>query len=807
MTICAACSQENPPIAQFCLACGRPLAGAKAASREERRIVTVIFVDLVGFTSRAETLDPEDVRAILAPYHDRVRAEIESFGGIVEKFIGDAVVGVFGAPTAYGDDPERAVRAALSVRAALGTQVRIAVNTGEALVTMGARPELGEAMVAGDVINPASRLQSAAPAGGVLVGGETYRCTHQVVSYAEAEPVTAKGKDAPIEVWLAERLATDDGTPGTPLVGRVGELAMLKGIWERAAAGSPHLVTVLGPPGVGKSRLAAEFRRIVTADGGRVVRGRCLPYRESSAYGAFATQVKQVAGIFENDEPLAAAEKLRAECDRLAVPDPSVVAGHLGLILGFDSETPAEDRETLFFSVRCFIEAIAAEWPTVLLFEDIHWADRGLLDLIEQLAGRMHGARVLLLTLARADLLDSRPGWGGGLPGYISMPLQPLVGAEAEALAFNVLRGIEESERQRRASMFAEMAEGNPLFIEQLAATLVERPTGTSEALPTTIRGIVAARLDALPADERAVLTTSSVMGKVFWRGPVEQVADDVADLDDTLAALERRDLIRREAVSAITGERQYTFRHMMIRDAAYEMLPRARRQELHADTARYLEQSAPQSGEAVAQMARHWREAGEGDRACRRAGRPSAAGPWTTPRRSTRRRSTSSRRTTPSCGATYADAWRWSGRRTSTSTRRSGRRARRSGLRVRQVLRADVTHDLVDDVDHVLAQLLRVRAHHLLVGCGVHAERPDATVVSDDDVAVLPGDRRELRVDQALGARRHRRHLFDGHLEGAFHEIARHVRDLTVRADAPATAPAARSSRPSPQPPPRARR
>ena len=615
---CAACNQENPPIAQFCLTCGRPLAGGKPTSREERRIVTVIFVDLVGFTSRAETLDPEDVRAILAPYHDRVRDEIESFGGVVEKFIGDAVVGVFGAPTAYGDDPERAVRAALSVRAALGTQVRIAVNTGEALVTIGARPERGEAMVAGDVINTAARLQSAAPAGGVLVGAETYRCTNGLVDYAVAEPVVAKGKELPVEVWLAERVASGDGRPGAELVGRVGELAMLKGIWERATAGTPHLVTVLGPPGVGKSRLASEFRRIVTAGGGRTVRGRCLPYRESSAYGAFATQVKQFAGIFENDEPDVVLAKLRAESERLAVPDPEVVAGHLAIILGIDPHIVAEDREALFFSVRCFIEAAAAEQATVLVFEDIHWADRGLLDLIEQLVGRMHGLPVLLLTLARPELLDNRPGWGGGLPGYISMPLQPLVGVEAQALAFNVLRGIEESERQRRAAMFAEMAEGNPLFIEQLAATVAERPADTAEALPTTIRGIVAARLDALPPGERSVLLSAAVMGKVFWRGPVERVAEDATTLGDTLAALERRDLIRREAVSAIAGEQQYSFRHMLIRDAAYDMLPRMRRQELHADLARYLEQEAPTAGEAITQMARHWREAGEGDRAVR---------------------------------------------------------------------------------------------------------------------------------------------------------------------------------------------
>jgi class 3 adenylate cyclase len=616
---CSACGQDNPDIAQFCLACGRPLAGGTAPAREERRIVTVIFVDLVGFTSRAESLDPEDVRAILSPYHDRVRDEIESFGGVVEKFIGDAVVGVFGAPTAFGDDPERAVRAALSVRTALGTQVRIAVNTGGALVTIGARPELGEAMVAGDVINTAARLQSAAPAGGVLVGAETHACTHQVVEYTAAEPVVAKGKEEPIEVWLAERIASEAGGPGTPLVGRVGELSMLRGIWERATEGRmPHLVTVLGPPGVGKSRLATEFRRVVEAGGGRTVRGRCLPYRESSAYGAFATQVKQLAGIFENDDPELVLSKLEAASARLAVPDADVVARHLGIIVGIDPHLAVEDRETLFFSVRCFIEAVAAEQPTVLVFEDIHWADPGLLDMIELLAGRLHGLPILLLTMARPEMLDARPGWGGGLPGYTSLPLQPLAGAEAHALAFNVLRGFEESERERRAALFAAMGEGNPLFIEQLAAAVAERPADSSDALPTTIRGIVAARLDALPAGERAVLLDAAVMGKVFWRGPVERVTDDADALTDTLVALERRDLIRRETVSAIAGEQQYTFRHMLIRDAAYEMLPRARRQRLHADLARYLEEEAPDVGEAVTQKARHWREAGEGDRAVR---------------------------------------------------------------------------------------------------------------------------------------------------------------------------------------------
>jgi class 3 adenylate cyclase len=459
--ICPSCGQENPDNARFCLACGKELAPDTAPRREERRVVSVIFVDLVGFTERSEKLDPEDVQAILAPYHDCVRREIESFGGLVEKFVGDAVVGLFGAPTAFGDDAERAARAALAVREAvrelndctpgLKLQLRIAVNTGEALVTVDARPELGEAMVAGDVVNTASRLQSAAPTNGIVVGGETRRLTRDAIVYEPTEPVIAKGKAAPVEAWLAVEAAIPIGERGgarAPLVGRVRELEQLRGIWERTSAErKPHLVTVLGQPGVGKTRLATEFGSAVEQLGGRTISGRSLPYRESSAYFAFAIQVKQLCGIFESDPVDVALEKLRGRVEALVGPGHAKeVSDHLAILLGLDPEGSVSDRETLFFSVRVFIEAVARDRPTVLVFEDIHWADSSLLDLVELLAARLRDLPILLLALARPDLLEARPTWGGGLPAYSALPLEPLSPQEARELAGHLLSQSRTSE-------------------------------------------------------------------------------------------------------------------------------------------------------------------------------------------------------------------------------------------------------------------------------------------------------------------------------------------------------------------------
>jgi class 3 adenylate cyclase len=621
---CSSCGQENPDIARFCLACGASLE-AETPRREERRIVSVVFVDLVGFTSRSEQLDPEDVRAILTPYHGTVRDELESFGGVVEKFVGDAVMAVFGAPTSHGDDPERAVRAALAVRDAVAAlnaeqpelelRIRGAVNTGEAVVTLSARPALGEAMVAGDVVNTASRLQGSAPVGEIIVGEETYRATRSAIEYEAVEPVVAKGKSAPIEAWRAVAPTTAGGErdlSSTPFVGRDREVGLLDATWERVELERrPHLITMLGPPGVGKSRLTAEFTERIAARGGRVVRGRCLPYRERSAYGAFAMQIKELAGIFDSDDVEVATGKLRALVERLVGKEEAeAVAGHIAILLGLETKATAPDRDSLFQSVRIFIEAGARDEATAFVFEDIHWADQALLDLIELLAARLHDLPVLLLTLARPELLDTRPGWGGGLLAYNALPLEPLGGSDAAALALHLLGA------DTKAAQVAEAAEGNPLFIEQLAAVLSERGTSATETLPTTIRGLVSARLDALPAEEREVILDASICGRIFWLGALVRIARDPDGLRNALAALERRDLLRRDNVSRIEGDEQWSFKHVLIRDVAYDLQPRARRRDGHRQVAEFIEASTPEVGEAGAALARHWRGAGELERA-----------------------------------------------------------------------------------------------------------------------------------------------------------------------------------------------
>ena len=623
---CPHCGQANAAEARFCNACGRQLATAGA--REERKIVTVLFVDLVGFTARADHLDPEDVRAILTPYYARLRTEIESFGGTVEKFIGDAVVGVFGAPVAHGDDPERAVRAALSVRAAiaemnagderLDLQVRLAVNTGEAIVSLGARPELGEGMVAGDVINTASRLQSSAPTDGILVGELTYRATHSLVEYHEVGPMTVKGKDIPVRGWLALSMHAGPGeraTANVPLVGRVRETAILRRLFDGVVDEQrPHLVTVFGEAGVGKTRLAAEFTDEREAAGFRVLRGRSLPYGEKTMHGPFTQHVKQFAGIFASDDVEAARDKLHAAVALLGIGDGAdELVAHLALFIGLGRDDEVADRQVLFFATRQFVEAVARDRPTVFVFEDLHWADAGTFDLLEVLASRIRHSPVMLLALARPDVLLSHPGWGGGLPSYSALSLEALGPDDLRELAALLLRSDPSSSTARRV---AEKAEGNPLFIEELAASVAEVSAAATQNLPTTIRELVSARIDALPPDERRVLLAAAAVGKTFWRGALQRLESGWGGLSESLDALESHDLVRRESSSWIEGDEQFTFKHVLIREVAYATLPRATRKERHAAVAEFLEAATGGAAATATALAVHWREAGEPERA-----------------------------------------------------------------------------------------------------------------------------------------------------------------------------------------------
>jgi class 3 adenylate cyclase len=627
MVVCPNCAAENPEGARFCNACGTPLTDGLAAGREERRIVTALFADISGFTARAERMDPEDVRAILSRYYDRLRVAIEAFDGTVEKFIGDAVVAIFGAPIAHGDDPERAMRAAFAVCAAvaemnasdpdLELEVRVAVNTGEVIVSL-ADTELREGMVAGDVINTASRIQSAAPTNSILVGEETYRATRGLFDFEAVEPLVAKGKREPVPVWLALAPKAEPGErqlSTVPMLGRAHELAALERIFEGVIAERrPHLVTIFGDAGIGKTRLAAEFAERLHAEGARVLRGRSLPYGESTLYGPFAQHVKQFADIFASDDVAEAQQKLQDALDALSTPETTAeIISPLEILTGLSASGEVGDRQILFRAARRFVEALARTRPTLLLFEDLHWADGATLDLLEVLASRVREVPLMCLALARPDLLGTRPAWGGGLPAYSALSLERLSEEDARELAHALLaRG----DRRPRELQLVDTAEGNPLFIEELVATTIERSASAAGSLPTTIRELVSARLDALPSEQRDVLLDAAVVGKVFWRGALERMREDGVVLEDALDSLEARDLIRHEPLSWIEREEQFAFKHALIREVAYATLPRARRRELHAIVAEYLELATAGAAATATALARHWREAGEDERA-----------------------------------------------------------------------------------------------------------------------------------------------------------------------------------------------
>ena len=606
MQTCPQCGRENAEDARFCAGCGARIVTAEPETKE-RKVVSVLFADLVGFTSRAESLDPEDVGAILGPYHERLRNELERHGGTVEKFIGDAVVALFGAPAAHEDDPERAVRAALAIRDWVREeerlQVRVAVNTGEALVSLGARPSAGEGMAAGDVVNTAARLQTAAPVNGVLVGERTYRATRHAIDYREAEPVEAKGKDRPLPVWEALEAHARFGVDvpheaRTALVGREHELGVLRGALERVRSErSPQLVTLVGVPGIGKSRLLYELSQIVEAEPELISwrQGHSLPYGAGVSFWALGEVVKAQAGILESDDEEAAERKLGEMIAEL-VPrqaDADWVRRHLAALagLGRDEGSPGSDRRAETFAAWTrFFEALAELRPLVLVLEDLHWADDGLLDFVDHLVDWAGAVPVLVVATARPELLERRPTWGGGKPNATTLSLSPLSQEDTARLLGALLgRSLLEAGEQAR---LLERVGGNPLYAEQYAQMLDERGHGDELELPESIQGIVGARLDALPPEEKQLLHDAAVIGKVFWPGAVAALGDhrDPFELEERLHALERKQFVRRDRRSSIGDETQYAFLHLLLRDMAYAQIPRAARLDKHLRAARWLE-------------------------------------------------------------------------------------------------------------------------------------------------------------------------------------------------------------------------
>jgi class 3 adenylate cyclase/tetratricopeptide (TPR) repeat protein len=592
---CPSCGRENADDARFCSQCATPL-DAEASVREERKVVTCLFCDLVGFTARAESMDPEDVRRLLQPYHAQVRGELERFGGTVEKFIGDAVMAVFGAPVAHEDDPERAVRAALSIRDQLvdegELEVRIGITTGEALIALGASPSAGEGMASGDVVNTAARLQTAAPTNGILVDETTYRATERAIEYAEARAIDAKGKAAPVSVWTATRARARvavERVGGAALVGRKQELTLLRETLSRVIRErQPQLVTLVGVPGIGKSRLVYElFQTIETGEHGLVYwrHGRSLPYGDGITFWALGEMVKAQAGILESDSAEAAGDKLRHAVARF-VPeagDAAWIERHLRPLTGLEEEGAGDRREESFAAWRRFVEAIADDRPLVLVFEDLHWADDALLDFVDYLVDWASGVPLLALGTARPELLARRAGWGGGKVNSSTLLLSPLSEVDTTTLVHELLgRTVLDADLQSR---LLEHAGGNPLYAEEFTRMHNERPNAA--VLPETVQGIIAARLDTLPAEEKDLLQDAAVIGRTFWLGALGR---ERWTIEERLHSLGRREFVTRQRRSTVAGEDEYAFRHALVRDVAYEQIPRVERVDKHRAAAEWME-------------------------------------------------------------------------------------------------------------------------------------------------------------------------------------------------------------------------
>ncbi len=632
--LCGECGTSLPAAARFCPACGAGTTPDRAGVGAERKLVTVLFADVSGSTALGEQLDPERMREVLDRFFAAMREEIEAEGGTVEKFIGDAVMAAFGVPTAHEDDPTRAVRAAArmlhrleEVNAALAKshevslQVRIGVNTGEVLATIDPHP--GEAMVTGDTVNAAARLQSAAEPGTVLIGERTARGARGSFHLVPLGPLELKGKSRPVDAFVvAEELerATGRGVPGlhAPLVGRDAELELLRSIYRRAVAeGRPNLVTVYGDAGVGKSRLTQEFLEWLEEidPAPRTMRGRCLPYGDGITYWPLAEILKSTASVLDTDPPDLALEKIAKVSDDVLTDEvtsdrartTAALAYTVGVedpAFGFGEMDPREVRVELHAAWRSFFSALGAAAPTIVIVEDIHWADAELLDLLDELAEGVSGS-VMFLCPSRPELTSRRPGWGGGRRNFSSIALDPLGLDEAEHL-IRALLAIDDLPDGVR-SRILERGEGNPFFLEEILRHLIDvghvffeedrwRATAAvaEVEIPDTVQAVLAARIDLLEPRAKRLLQGAAVVGRDFWPGPARLLGGvEVDEVDATLRVLQDRDLVVSRLSSRISGEREFTFKHVLTRDVAYESLPHRERPTAHANVAAWIETTA----------------------------------------------------------------------------------------------------------------------------------------------------------------------------------------------------------------------
>ncbi len=665
---CPKCGAENPPQAKFCTECGTSLAGEAAAGtpteqdwrssggvpaaappdpkapeelREERRKATVLFADLSGYTAVAERLDPEAVKSMVDGALKRLGQEVTRYGGRVDKYIGDNVMAVFGAPVAHEDDPERAVRAGIAMQAAMGEineeleanpnlddvnfLLRVGINSGEVLAG-----KVGdEYTVIGDAVNVAARLQAAARPGTVTVGKVTQKLTRDAIDYTELEPLQLKGKSEPVPAWEAGAVLVD-GTgarstrAATPLIGRDDEAELLLSTYERVVRERrPHLFTVLGQAGVGKTRLMAELTDTIAGrDEKPAIRvGRCPAYGSGIAYWALGEIIRGQFDILDTDDPETAFGKLRrgledlldgSESDEPPERLAAVIALPLGIeppegvetVTGTEHENPQQMRDRIFSATRALTEAVAARRPFVLVIEDIHWADEGMLDLIEYLARWVRGP-LFVICLARDELLDRRPSWGGGRRNASSLALEPLDSTHALALVDalipepgNAENGLGELIRQ-----VADRSGGNPLFAEEMVNRMMEEGGAATMtgALPETVHSVLAARLDSLEPPERRLVQHASVVGQVFWEGSLRTAAEEEDfDLGEVLNSLQEKDLVVSSAGTRLAGENEYAFKHVLIRDVAYSTLPKAVRARKHFQVGTFIADQAGDRGEGV---------------------------------------------------------------------------------------------------------------------------------------------------------------------------------------------------------------